>query len=288
MSTLRAFFHRWGIPEEIAVDGASNLSSSEFTDFLRRWSVHRRLSSAYFPQSNGRAEAAVKSMKWLIRGHTGARGSLDTDAITLALLQYRNTPLQNAGGKSPAQLALGRELKDSIPLPKHRYLISHHWKDYLRNRENLMAVNNQHIVEKWNKSAKPLQRITHRAEVFCQNPKTKTWDRSGRVVECLPYRQYKIKIDGTGRITLRNRRHIRQRYSGTMLTQNTTDDTPTSSTPTHSTSTSDDNSISLTSNPSGQRVAHSDTNQDVSIIIPRRSGRTRRQPLRFRDYEMND
>ena len=175
---LRAFFHPWGIPEEIAV-GASNLSSSEFTDFLRRWSVHRRLSSAYFPQSNGRAEAAVKSMKRLIRGHTGARGSLDTDAITLALLQYRNTPLQNAGGKSPAQLALGRELKDFIPLPKHRYLISHHWKDYLRNRENLMAVNNQHIVEKWNKSAKPLQRITHGAEVFCQNPKTKAWDRSG-------------------------------------------------------------------------------------------------------------
>ena len=95
-------------------------------------------------------------------------------------------------------------------------------------------------------------------------------------------------IDGTGLNTLRNRCHIRQRYSGTMLTQNTTDDTPTSSTPTHSTSTSDDNSISLTSNPSGQRVAHSDTNQDVSIIIPRRSGRTRRQPLRFRDYEMND
>ena len=228
-------------------------------------------------------------MKRLIRGHTGARGSLDTDAITLALLQYRNTPLQNAGGKSPAQLALGRELKDSIPLPKHRYLIGHHWKDYLRNRENLMAVNNQHIVEKWNKSAKPLQRITHGAEVFCQNLKTKTWDRSGRVVECLPYRQYKIKIDGTGRITLRNRRHIRQRYSGTMLTQNTTDDTPTSFTPTHSTFTSDDNSISLTSNPSGQHVtAHSNTNQDVSIIIPRRSGCTRRQPLRFRDYEMND
>ena len=72
-----------------------------------------------FPQSNGRAETAVKSMKRLVRGHTGARGSLDTAAMTLALLQYRNTPMQNAGGKSPAQLALGRELKDYMPLPKH-------------------------------------------------------------------------------------------------------------------------------------------------------------------------
>ena len=59
VSTYREFFHRWGIPDEIALDGASNLLSRELPDFLRRWSIHRRLSSAYYPQSNGRAEAAV-------------------------------------------------------------------------------------------------------------------------------------------------------------------------------------------------------------------------------------
>ena len=99
------FFHRWGVPEEIAIDGASNLSSTEFRTFLDDWSVRHRLSSAYYPQSNGRADTAVKSMKRLIRGNTSHRGSLD---IAQGLLQYRNTPLQNAAGKSPAQLALGR------------------------------------------------------------------------------------------------------------------------------------------------------------------------------------
>ena len=96
VSTFREFFHRWGIPDEIALDGASNLSSRELTDFLRRWSIHRRLSSAYYPQSNGRAEAAVKSMKRLIRGHCGAKCTIDTEAMTMALLQYRNTPIQNS------------------------------------------------------------------------------------------------------------------------------------------------------------------------------------------------
>ena len=165
--------------------------------------MHHRLSSAYFPKSNGRAESGVKSMKRLIRGHTGVKGSIDTDAITLALLQYRNTPLQKAGGKSPAQLSLGRELKDTIPLQKHSYLISNHWRDYLKHREQLMATNNQNLIENWSKSSKPLQVIHHGADVFSQNLKTRKWDRSGRIVECSSYSQYRIRIDGTGRITLR-------------------------------------------------------------------------------------
>ena len=51
-------------------------------------------SSAYYPQSNGRAEAAVKSAKRLLKMNTGPGGSLDTDKVTAALLQYLNTPLR--------------------------------------------------------------------------------------------------------------------------------------------------------------------------------------------------
>ena len=106
INTIRNFFHIWGVPQEISVDGASNLLSQEFQKFLSCWSVQHRISSAYYPQCNGRAEAAVKSMKRLIRGHTGKRGSLNTDAIAQGLLQYRNTPLHNAAGQSSSRLAL--------------------------------------------------------------------------------------------------------------------------------------------------------------------------------------
>ena len=275
INAIREFFHRWGVPQEISVDGASNLTSLEFQNFLHQWSIHHRLSSAYYPQSNGRADAAVKSMKRLIRGHTGSRGSLDTDAIAQGLLQYRNTPLRNAAGKSPAQLALGRELRDMLPLPQHRYAISHHWKDYLKNREHLMSVTNETIVTNWNISAKTLPEIRHGAEVFCQNPKTRKWDRSGKIAECMPYRQYKIKLDDTGRLTLRNRRHIRQRYSGIAVSPNASLDDKSGESTSHSTISTD----------SGHTTTNTSTNGSTPIL--RRSQRTRTVPARFGDYDMS-
>ena len=36
------------------------------------------------------------------------------------------------------------------------------------------------------------------------------WDRSGVVVEAKPHSQYLVKVDGSGRVTLRNRRFLRR------------------------------------------------------------------------------
>ncbi|KAK8372273.1 hypothetical protein O3P69_009101 [Scylla paramamosain] len=54
----------------------------------------RHRGPAHYPQSNGRAEAAVKSAKRMLRLNIGPTGSLDTDKLSAALLQYHNTPLQ--------------------------------------------------------------------------------------------------------------------------------------------------------------------------------------------------
>ena len=48
--------------------------------------------------------------------------------------------------------------------------------------------------------------------VLVQNQTRKNpsrWDRSGHVVEVLPFDQYRVKIDGTGRSSLRNRKFLR-------------------------------------------------------------------------------
>jgi len=71
ISAFRRWFRRFGIPEELSCDGGTNLVSEEARAFLLSWRVQLRISSAYFPQSNGRAEAAVKSAKRLLRGNTG-------------------------------------------------------------------------------------------------------------------------------------------------------------------------------------------------------------------------
>ncbi|XP_064115240.1 uncharacterized protein LOC135221370 [Macrobrachium nipponense] len=64
---LRSYFSRWGAPEQISTDGGTNLASEEMVAVFRRWGVKIHLSSAQYPQFNGRAEAAVKSAKRLLR-----------------------------------------------------------------------------------------------------------------------------------------------------------------------------------------------------------------------------
>ena len=46
-------------------------------------------------------------------------------------------------------------------------------------------------------------------------PRAKKWDKTGVIVETLPYDQYRIKMDGSGQVTLRNRQFIRKLSNGT-------------------------------------------------------------------------
>ena len=45
--------------------------------------------------------------------------------------------------------------------------------------------------------------------VFLQNPVSKEWDRTGKVVAALENRQYLVRLDSTGRMTKRNRIHMK-------------------------------------------------------------------------------
>ena len=208
INTFREYFHRWGVPEEVSLDGAPNLASKEIGDWLCDWGVRWRKSSAYYPQSNGRAEAAVKSLKRLLMGNTGQKGSINTDEVAAALLQYRNTPLRGVD-KSPAELALGRTLKDTIPLPSARYAVNVKWTETLKLREKEMSRSNKVMKTKYDDGAKTLSDLPLKMSVLCQNPRSKRWDRSGVITEVCGNRQYFVKVDGSGRLTLRNRRHLR-------------------------------------------------------------------------------
>ncbi|XP_028411560.1 uncharacterized protein LOC114534203 isoform X2 [Dendronephthya gigantea] len=84
--------------------------------FLKDWSVHHRLSSVAFPHSNCRAEVGVKTMKRILTNNTNHDGTVDTDSLQHAVLQYRNCPDPNTG-LSPAQCVFGRPIRDLIPIP---------------------------------------------------------------------------------------------------------------------------------------------------------------------------
>ena len=59
--------------------------------------------------------------------------------------------------------------------------------------------------------SRPLRPLALGEKVFLQNqqgPCPNKWDRSGVVVESPSHDQYRVKVDGSGRLTLRNRRFL--------------------------------------------------------------------------------
>ena len=174
---MREFFHRFGIPEEISMDGGPNLDSKAVLSFLNNWGVRRRLSSAYYPQSNGRAEAAVKTAKRIISDNTGTKGNINTDKSARSQLLYRNTPIKGTD-TSPAQLLLGRNLRDLVPQPPSGYKISNKWQYFLRKREEAMVKNSDRYTNATSNRLS-LYELPTGTEVLCQNTKTNEWDKGG-------------------------------------------------------------------------------------------------------------
>uniref|UniRef100_A0A3P9IGQ4 Gypsy retrotransposon integrase-like protein 1 n=1 Tax=Oryzias latipes TaxID=8090 RepID=A0A3P9IGQ4_ORYLA len=109
---LKSIFARLGVPDELFSDNGRQLVSQEMEDFSTAWDFKHTTSSPTFPQSNGQAERAVQTVKNLLKKAQDSGGD-----PYLALLEYRNTPLDGVG-LSPAQLLLGRRLKSKLPVSK--------------------------------------------------------------------------------------------------------------------------------------------------------------------------
>ena len=205
----------------------------------------------------------MKSAKRLLRDNTGPGGSLDADKVSVAILQYHNTPLRGVD-KSPAQLAMGRQLRDGVPVHKQHYKVDVHWQHTLRTREREAARQQ----ETWTISQgtpKTLPTLAIGTQVLIQDQASKLWDRRGVVTEVLPFRQYSIKLDGSGRITLRNRRHLR-------VATDSSQETPSGSVP---------------SPPPAPRTSNLQSSRS-SNPPHSRPKRNARKPVWLRDYATDD
>ena len=205
---FRDLFVAYRVSEELSSDGGPQFMSKSFQDFLKLWGVKHRLSSVAFPQSNGRAEVAVKTAKRIIHNSTSPDGSLDNDKAARGILQYRNTPLPDIN-LSPAQVLLHRQLRDSIPAHPANYHPHKEWVLTAEEREKHLSKHNHILIQKHDAKAHELTPITLGTNVVVQG-KDKKWDRTGHIVEVLPNRQYRIRMFHSGRVTLRNRRFLRE------------------------------------------------------------------------------
>jgi hypothetical protein len=135
----------FGIMAELTTDGGPQFVAGETQRFMEAWGITHRVSSAYVPHGNMRAEAGVKTVKRLVRDNLGPLGSLDTVGMSRALLEYSNTPDRDTG-LSLAQVVFGRQLRDFLPVSRTKYLPCQEWLLTAKRRE--LALLRRHTLKR--------------------------------------------------------------------------------------------------------------------------------------------
>ena len=198
--SLRRWFSDVGVPSVLCTDGGPQFASQKFRDFCRRWKIRHIMSSPYYPQSNGHAEAAVKAMKHLLL-KTTTNGNMDTDSFQRGLLEWRNTP--DESGLSPAQRLFGKPLSSFVLAHRSGFAEEWHLKADQRDRTPRPASS-----ESPTRSTTGHSRLQMGTHVDIQDPRTKMWSTHGVIVAIGNHRDYYVKLP-SGRVYWRNRRFLR-------------------------------------------------------------------------------
>ena len=106
---LKCHFARQGIPDSVISDNGPQFACEQFGLFSKQWGFEHQPSSPGHQQANGKAEAAVKQAKKIMRKAKETGGD-----IYLSVLAMRNTPTESMES-SPAQRLLGRRCKTLLP-----------------------------------------------------------------------------------------------------------------------------------------------------------------------------
>ena len=158
------------------------------------------------PDSNCRDEVGLRTTKRLLADNTGPNGDLDTDQVQRAVLLYRNTP-DTTTQISPVMAVFGRPIRDFKSEP-HQI-----WKEKLQAREEALRVRHKQSAERLSEHTKLLPQLKVGGLIRIQNQTglhPLKCDKTRQIIEGRQYDQYAVKVDGSSRITLRNRRLVRK------------------------------------------------------------------------------
>ena len=135
---------------------------------------------------------------------------MSADVVLQAILQYRNTPDRDTS-VSPALVLFGRRLRDYLPCPLASIKPRPEWILLQEDRENALAQRASRCTLDLMKKSTEKATLVVGDTVRLQNvagKSSKRWDMTGKI-EVLQFDKYLVKVDGSGRLILRNR-HVRK------------------------------------------------------------------------------
>lgn len=178
-------FARHGIPARVCTDNGTNFISQEFKTFCLKWDIEHVSSSPHHQQGNGKAEAAVKIAKTLIK-----KAQDSHEDFWYSLLYFRN--VTNKMGSTPVQRLFSRNTRCGIPTTVEKLkpkIIDDVPKSIEKQKMKTKEVYDRH--------SKKSTELTIGQPVFVQlNPgQTKIWTK-GVIQKRLSETSYVIKANG--------------------------------------------------------------------------------------------
>ena len=177
---FEAVFDNYGLPRRIRTDGGPQFRGP-FANFCSARGIIHEKTSPYHPASNGHAEAAVKSMKGLLRKCEQRR-----EPYEKAIVAWRNLP--RADGFSPAAMFLGRSPRTLLPeIPRGS-------TDLTQASEARREMQNR-VKREHDKRAKELPKLNIGDQVRIRHPTKKMWTDIGTISGIRPSGSYEVTLE---------------------------------------------------------------------------------------------
>ena len=192
---LKSIFSRHGIPKTVMSDNGPQYSSEQFAEFASQYGFSHITSSPKYPQSNGEAERAVRTIKDILK-----RNKIQNGDMYMAMLAYRSTPLEN--GLSSAELLMGRKLRTTVPV------IPQQLNPKLPNKSQLCLKENQQREKQRENFNKRHRAVISKPLVRGDSVWIPEMEKRGTVIKQKRTRSYLVQIDD-GSVYQRNRKHLK-------------------------------------------------------------------------------
>ena len=191
---LMAIFSRSGVPDTLVTDNEPCFDSSEFPKFEDQWNFQHVTSIPRYPQSNGKAENAVRTVKRLF---TKCRAAGVSEFQ--ALLDWRNTPSEGIDS-SPANVFWATAAKTLLPTLGN--LLA---PDFTSTNEANKVRDRKERQRRYYNRGKRALSIVKPGETVWVRSNDGTWKQAKSLSEVAP-RSYDVQIDGA--VLRRNRKDI--------------------------------------------------------------------------------